>query len=230
MKKILCTVLALAGLSLGVHAQTDDWANFGRFEQENREVSQPRVVLMGNSITELWVRTHPEFFASHGYVSRGISGQTTSQMLVRFRADVIDLRPQVVVICAGTNDIARNTGYISLPHILGNLISMVELARANGIQPVLCAVPPTREYRWRKEVKPAPLVRELNGMIRAYAEREKIPYVDYYTPMADPDGGMNRAYTDDEVHPVSAGYDVMEAALVPVVEQALKASKKLRRK
>lgn len=116
-------------------AQTQDWANFGRFEQANGQVRNPKVVLMGNSITELWIKTHPDFFAARGYVSRGISGQTTSQMLVRFRADVLDLHPQVVVICGGTNDIARNTGYISLPHILGNLVSMVELARANGIAP-----------------------------------------------------------------------------------------------
>lgn len=134
MKKLFFTVLALAGL-LCAAAQTQDWANFGRFEQANGQVRNPKVVLMGNSITELWIKTHPDFFAARGYVSRGISGQTTSQMLVRFRADVLDLHPQVVVICGGTNDIAQNTGYISLPHILGNLVSMVELARANGIAP-----------------------------------------------------------------------------------------------
>ena len=162
MKKLFFTVLALAGL-LCAAAQTQDWANFGRFEQANGQVRNPKVVLMGNSITELWIKTHPDFFAARGYVSRGISGQTTSQMLVRFRADVLDLHPQVVVICGGTNDIAQNTGYISLPHILGNLVSMVELARANGIAPVLCSLLPAREFGWRKELEPAPLIIELKA-------------------------------------------------------------------
>ena len=162
MKKLFLPVLALAGL-LCAAAQTQDWANFGRFEQANGQVRNPKVVLMGNSITELWIKTHPDFFAARGYVSRGISGQTTSQMLVRFRADVLDLHPQVVVICGGTNDIAQNTGYISLPHILGNLVSMVELARANGIAPVLCSLLPAREFGWRKELEPAPLIIELKA-------------------------------------------------------------------
>ena len=165
-------------------AQTQDWANFGRFEQANGQVRNPKVVLMGNSITELWIKTHPDFFAARGYVSRGISGQTTSQMLVRFRADVLDLHPQVVVICGGTNDIARNTGYISLPHTLGNLVSMVELARANGIAPVLCSLLPAREFGWRKELEPAPLIIELNAMIREYARRRMSPYISYHAAMS----------------------------------------------
>ena len=189
MKKLFFTVLALAGL-LCAAAQTQDWANFGRFEQANGQVRNPKVVLMGNSITELWIKTHPDFFAARGYVSRGISGQTTSQMLVRFRADVLDLHPQVVVICGGTNDIAQNTGYISLPHILGNLVSMVELARANGIAPVLCSLLPAREFGWRKELEPAPLIIELNAMIREYARRENVPYVDYHAAMSEADGGL----------------------------------------
>ena len=174
MKKLFLPSLPLRVCSAPL-LQTQDWANFGRFEQANGQVRNPKVVLMGNSITELWIKTHPDFFAARGYVSRGISGQTTSQMLVRFRADVLDLHPQVVVICGGTNDIAQNTGYISLPHILGNLVSMVELARANGIAPVLCSLLPAREFGWRKELEPAPLIIELNAMIREYARRENVP-------------------------------------------------------
>lgn len=230
MKKLFFVILALTGFVLCAGAQTPDWANFGRFEQANKETQNPKVVLMGNSITELWIKTHPDFFTSHGYVSRGISGQTTSQMLVRFRADVLDLHPQVVVICGGTNDIAQNTGFISLPHILGNIVSMVELARANGIVPVLCSVLPAREFGWHKGLEPAPKVIELNAMIRAYAQQEKIPYVDYHAAMADPDGGMNTAYTYDEVHPTPAGYDVMETLLPPVVDAVLKNPKKYRRR
>ena len=169
MKKLFFTVLALAGL-LCAAAQTQDWANFGRFEQANDEVRNPKVVLMGNSITEGWIRLRPGFFAENGYVSRAISGQTTSQMLVRFRADVVELHPRIVVICAGTNDIARNTGRISLEHILDNLQSMVELARANGIRPILCSVPPAGAFGWRPELKPAQDIVRLNGMIRAYAD------------------------------------------------------------
>lgn len=160
-------------------------------------------------------------------MSRGISGQTTSQMLVRFRADVLDLHPQVVVICGGTNDIAQNTGYISLPHILGNLVSMVELARANGIAPVLCSLLPAREFGWRKELEPAPLIIELNAMIREYARRENVPYVDYHAAMSEADGGMVAAYTYDEVHPTAAGYDVMEKILPPVVDAVLKNPKSI---
>lgn len=231
MKKLFFMTLAFAGFVLGAGAQTpDDWANFGRFEQANRQERDPKVVLMGNSITELWVQTHPDFFTSHGYIGRGISGQTTSQMLVRFRADVLDLHPQVVVICGGTNDIARNTGYISLPHILGNIVSMVELARANGIVPVLCSLLPARDFGWRKGLDPAPKIVELNAMIRQYAAREKIPYVDYHAAMVDADGGLIAAYTYDGVHPTGAGYDVMEKILPPAVDKALKKAKKNRRR
>ena len=174
MKKlILLIALALPAL---LTAQQRDWANYGRYAEANAQLTTPpAVVFMGNSITELWIKTHPDFFAARGYVSRGISGQTTSQMLVRFRADVLDLHPQVVVICGGTNDIAQNTGYISLPHILGNLVSMVELARANGIAPVLCSLLPAREFGWRKELEPAPLIIELNAMIREYAAGRMSP-------------------------------------------------------
>ena len=228
MKKLFFTVLALAGL-LCAAAQTQDWANFGRFEQANGQVRNPKVVLMGNSITQLWGIAEPQDFGP-AHVNRGISGQTTSQMLVRFRADVLDLHPQVVVICGGTNDIAQNTGYISLPHILGNLVSMVELARANGIAPVLCSLLPAREFGWRKELEPAPLIIELNAMIREYARRENVPYVDYHAAMSEADGGMVAAYTYDEVHPTAAGYDVMEKILPPVVDAVLKNPKRYRRR
>ncbi len=224
MKKLLTVVAVLAGIVIcaDAHAQ-NDWAGFSRFEQANREQpSAPKAVFMGNSITEGWIGKHPGFFSSNGYVSRGISGQTTSQMLVRFRADVIDLHPQVVVICGGTNDIAQNNGYISLPHIFGNIVSMVELARANGIAPILCSLLPARDFGWHKGLEPAPKIIELNRMIRAYAAQEKIPYVDYHTPMAEPDGGMIAAYTGDGVHPTEAGYDVMEAIVQPVIGAALK--------
>lgn len=221
-RKTLLAVLAAATMygSAATAQQKDDWAKFGRYEAANAALTEaPKVVLMGNSITELWNRTRPEFFTENGLLCRGISGQTSSQMLVRFRADVLDLRPRIVVICAGTNDLALNTGYISHEHILDNLESMVELARVNGIRPILCAVPPAGEYGWRKGLEPAPKIIRLNAMIRAYAEAEGIPYVDYHTPMAAEDGSMIAAYTDDGVHPIDAGYEVMEGILLPVIRQ-----------
>ena len=232
MKKLLLFLLAVAVCTVNAGAQTpSDWANFGRFEQANREQKHaPKAVIMGNSITELWAGKHPEFFASHDYVGRGISGQTTSQMLVRFRADVLELHPQVAVICGGTNDIAQNNGCISLPHILGNIMSMVELARANGIRPVLCSVLPAREFGWRKGLEPAAKICELNALIRAYAQKENIPYVDYHAAMSEPDGGMIEAYTYDGVHPTEAGFDVMEKILPPVIDSLLNGTKKHRRR
>ena len=224
MKKLLILLFAVTGLTGHAVAQTPtDWAKFSRFEQANQELAtQPDVVFMGNSITEIWANKYPEYFAAHNYVGRGISGQTSSQMLVRFRADVLNLHPKVVVICAGTNDIAQNNGFISLPHILDNIISMAELARANGITPVLCAVLPASDFSWHKGLEPAPKIIELNTMIREYAQKAKIPFVDYHTPMTEPDGGMIASYTYDGVHPTQAGYEVMEKTIQPILEKVLK--------
>ena len=196
MLKNLIITLAAALTAVTAAAQAPaDWANFGRFEKENAALADhPKVVLMGNSITEGWIAKRPDFFTENGYASRAISGQTTSQMLVRFRADVVELHPQVAVICGGTNDLAQNTGYISLEHILDNIQSMAELARANGIRPVLCSVLPAGDFPWRPGLEPAQKIVRLNAMIRAYAEREGIPYVDYHTPMAAADGSMIAEY------------------------------------
>lgn len=234
MKRLLILLCALAGLAGGARAQVTpeaDWANFARFEQANRNLSQrPDAVFMGNSITEIWANKYPGFFTEHNYAGRGISGQTTSQMLVRFRADVVSLRPQIVVICGGTNDIARNNGIISLQHVLENIVSMVELARANGIRPVLCSLLPASDFSWRKGLDPAPKIIEFNAMLREYARREKIPFVDYHTPMAEPDGGMVAAYTYDGVHPTEAGYAVMEKTVQPVLEKMLNKRSRNRRR
>ena len=216
--RMLAAALCLA--TTAAAQAPDDWANFARFEQENAaQTTAPRAVLMGNSITEGWIGKHPDFFARNGFVSRAISGQTTSQMLVRFRAAVIELHPKIVVICGGTNDLARNTGYISPEHILDNIQSMVDLARANGIRPILCSIHPTGDYPWRPGIEPAQKIIRLNAAIRAYAEQEGIPYVDYHTPMAAGDGSMIAAYTNDGVHPNEAGYEVMERILPPVVDR-----------
>ncbi|MGL5919571.1 MAG: GDSL-type esterase/lipase family protein [Bacteroidales bacterium] len=170
---------------------------------------------MGNSITEGWINQHPEFFKNNQFVSRGISGQTTSQMLVRFRNDVINLNPKYVVILAGTNDIAQNNGYISNENILSNIASMCELAKLHKINVVLCSVLPATIYPWKKEIDAVTNIRELNRLLKDYARKNKITYVDFYEKMKDSRNGLPKEYTSDEVHVTPKGYEVMEALLLP---------------
>jgi lysophospholipase L1-like esterase len=207
------------------HQLRTDWANLKRYAEQNaalntRPSREHRVVFMGNSITEGWMEKDSSFFIRNPYIDRGISGQTSSQMLVRFRQDVIALRPEVVVILAGTNDIAENTGPISLPDILGNIISMTELAEANHIEVILCSVLPASDFPWRRGLHPARKIVELNAMIKEYCARKGIGYVDYYSGMVDEQGGLNKKYSDDGVHPTRAGYDIMEPLVEKAIEQA----------
>ncbi len=217
------SILACAALSvcLAMVAAGDDWANFGRYEAQNAEVLQlpakeRNVVFLGNSITENWARIHPEFFKKHGFVPRGISGQTSYQFLLRFRDDVINMRPEVVVINAGTNDVAENNHAYNEYRTFGNIVSMVELAKANGIRPVLSTVLPAMVFGWRPEITDAPQkIKSLNKRLRQYANANGITFVDYYTPMAlDEIGALNPIYTDDGVHPTAPGYDVMERVVL----------------
>ncbi len=208
-----------------------DWANLERFKTENASLEMPkenekRIVFMGNSITESWISMAPEFFAGKPYINRGISGQTTPQMLVRFRQDVIDLHPAVVVILAGTNDIAGNTGPMTLEEIFGNIRSMAELARANGIRVVLASVLPAYDYPWRPGLEPAKKIVHLNDMIRQYAKEQGMVYLDYFTPMRDERNGLNEEYTYDGVHPNEAGYHVMGPLAEAAIREALKKGNK----
>lgn len=203
--------------------RTRDWAKFGKYAQANEALlashTKVNAVFYGNSITEGWYKKRSEFFHSHGFVGRGISGQTSSEMLVRFRQDVIDLHPKVVVIMCGTNDIAQNNGTISLEHTMGNIVSMCELAKANKIKPVLCAVLPARSFRWNPYVIDAPQqIRALNAMIQEYARKEKIPFVDYHNAMADTDGGLREGLSNDQVHPTEEGYMIMEPIILKVLK------------
>lgn len=200
-----------------------DWANTSRFKDENAKLAPPssgekRVVFMGNSITEGWINTDPDYFAGKPYVNRGISGQTTPQMLVRFRTDVISLKPALVVILAGTNDIAGNTGPSTLEMILDNLISMTELAKANEIKVVLSSVLPAFDYPWKPGLEPAPKIVKLNEMIKNYAEKNNIVYLDYFSSTVDERKGLKKEYSADGVHPNLAGYKIME----PLAEAAIK--------
>lgn len=203
-------------------AQDNDWANLNRYKEENLKIGLPaenenRVVFIGNSITQGWIEVDPNFFAGKSYINRGISGQTTPQMLVRFRSDVVNLKPKVVVILAGTNDIAGNTGPSTLEMIEDNIASMVEIANANNIKVVLCSILPAYDYPWKTGLEPAQKIVDLNKWIKEYAVKNKIIYVDYFAPIADQRNGMKKAYSEDGVHPNLAGYKVME----PIVENAI---------
>lgn len=197
-----------------------DWAKFYRYADANAEVTvKPKAVLMGDSITDGWPKANNGFFTENNYVGRGISGQTTSHMLVRFRRDVVDLQPKYVAILAGTNDIALNNGPIELENILGNIISMCEIAKANKIKPVICSVIPAKAYRWRPEVKDcAEQIKKLNEMLKEYAKENKFIYVDYHSAMTDAEGGLPVELAKDGVHPTPEGYKIMEEILVKALK------------
>lgn len=206
-----------------------DWAYLHRYRDANAHLGPPapgeqRVVFMGNSITELWQTLDSGFFAGRPYVDRGISGQTTPQMLVRFRQDVIDLHPTVVVLLGGINDIAENTGPTSLEAIFGNIVSMAELARANGITVVLCSVLPASDFTWHHGLEPGPKIAALNAMIRQYADTNHLVFVDYYPAMVDGRGGLKAEFTTDGVHPNLAGYHAMEPIAQSGIQAALASS------
>ena len=221
-KRFSFAVLAL-GICLAATAATDDWAQQERFAADNKSLTQaPTVVFIGNSITDGWDDLHPGFFTANNYANRGIGGQVSSQMLVRFQSDVIQLHPKMVVILAGTNDIGLNNGYIAPEHIVENVQSMCELAQYHHILPIICSVLPVYEYPWRKELaNPAEAIRQLNTLLRTYAEQNNIPYVDYYSAMTDERGGLPAVYSEDGVHPVSAGYNVMETIITEEIEKHL---------
>jgi len=203
----------------------DDFAGLHRYAAANATLApmeKGRIVFFGDSITDAWVRNGGKFFPGKPYVNRGISGQTTPQMLVRFRQDVIDLHPAAVVILAGTNDIAGNTGPSTLEMIEDNLTSMAELAHANGIHVILASVLPAADYPWRKGLEPAPKIKALNQWIADYCAQKKFTYLDYYTAMAGPDGGMKPGISIDGVHPNAAGYAIMEPLAETAIAKAMK--------
>ncbi len=208
------TVIFALGLlfAVGAAAQPRDWANFGRYSRQNEEIAGQKInaVFMGNSITDNWAKHDPEFFSEHGFVGRGISGQTSSEMLVRFRRDVLDLKPKAVAILAGINDIAQNNGAISLENTLGNIISMCELAKAHKIKVILCSTLPCDRLSWRPSIQPAEKVKELNTMLKAYAEENGILFVDYWSVMANGNGGLDKELSGDGCHPNIEGYRIME--------------------
>ena len=195
-----------------------DWPNLGYYREANAQIKSPspgenRIVFMGNSITIGWILEYPEFFEGKPYINRGISGQTTPQMLVRFRQDVINLEPKAVVLLCGVNDIAQNTGPSTLEMIEGNIASMAELANANGIKVILCSVLPAYDFHWRPGLEPAEKVVALNKWIKEYASNNGFIYLDYFSSMKDERNGLKSEYSEDGVHPNKKGYKVMEGIL-----------------
>jgi lysophospholipase L1-like esterase len=205
-----------------------DFGWLGKFKEADAALAPPavdenRVVFMGDSITEGWHFTGPQgSFSGKPYINRGISGQTTPQMLVRFRQDVIALKPKVVVILAGTNDIAGNTGPETLEQIEDNLASMADLATANHIRVVLCSILPALDYRWRPGVTPAPKILAINAWLKAYAAEKGYVYVDFHTAMKDEQDGLPATLSKDGVHPLPAGYAIMVPLVEAGIEKALK--------
>lgn len=207
-----------------------DWPNFARYRDANRTVSRADVVFMGDSITDLWQQPRfGGFFPGKNYVDRGISAQTTSQMLVRFRPDVVALKPKVVVILAGTNDIAGNTGPITNEEIQGNLASMSELAKANGIKVVLASITPVSAYHVQDALtipqttrRPIARIRAINDWMKSYAAANKHIYLDYHSAMIDSTGMLKAELSSDDLHPNAAGYAVMAPLAEAAIAQALR--------
>jgi lysophospholipase L1-like esterase len=193
----------------------DDWADLHHYEAENKTLPAPavndkRVVFLGSSIFEFWKTRMPQYFLDHkNYIDRGISGQIAPQLLIRFRQDVINLKPRAVIILAGSNDIAGTTGHVTNQRIMDNIISMVQLARVNNIKPILCAYLPVHDYPWRKGLNPSEKIIALNKEIQAYAIANKLTLIDYFTPLANSQNGQKEELTIDGVHPNAEGYKIM---------------------
>ena len=205
----------------------DDWFGFNRYRADNERIvksgTYPEVVFMGNSITDNWAYYHPDFFSSHNYCGRGIGGQTSAQMLMRFTADVINLHPKAVVIMAGTNDVAHNTYWVDPGKVVDNVVAMCLLARANGIVPIISSIPPCAAFRWNPEIKnAAQTIVDINKKLRAYADANSIVYVDYHTALADKQNGFLKQLSDDGCHPNPDTYYIMEELVMKAISEAVK--------
>jgi acyl-CoA thioesterase I len=209
-----------------MQAKLDDWPQLARYREANAALPAPapgekRIVFYGDSITDAWAKKPEAFFPGKNYVGRGISGQTTPQMLVRFQQDVVHLKPAVVVILAGTNDIAGNTGPSTPEMTEDNFLSMLAIARANNIRMVIASILPADHFNWRPGVEPAEKIRAMNARLKALSEREGLVYLDYYTSMANAKGGLDPELAADGVHPTLKGYAMMSPLAEKAIAQAL---------
>ena len=215
----------LDGIDLRLVRSFIDYGNFAIYDQLNKEViidkNEGRIVFIGNSITEGWKNFMPEMFDNQTFINRGISGQTSTEMLVRFRTDVINLKPKVVVILAGTNDIAGNTLFRGLEIVAGNISSMAELASQNNIKVILCSVLPAANFPWRKGKNPDIKIPLLNRLIKDYAQKKGFYYLDYYNLMNDGNNGLKKDYGNDGVHPNLNGYKLMQKMVLDAISNIL---------
>lgn len=227
MYRIISIILIYLSMIYLNQYKGQDWPNLSRYQQENMNLQPPnkgekRVVFMGNSITEFW-STYSDFFKfNKNYINRAISGQTSPQMLLRFRQDVINLSPNVVVILTGINDIAENTGPSTVEMIENNIISMTELAKINNIKVILCSVLPAEEFSWSPSIKPAKIVVELNEKIKSFANQNNVIYVDYFSEMKNGNDGMKSELANDGIHPNELGYSIMEPIIEKAIQKCLK--------
>lgn len=231
MKKKVCypiwgmMFLLLWGAGMVQAQNAQEWGGIRRYAEDNKRLTLPaknekRVVFLGNSITEGWFAQDPDFFKTNNYLGRGVSGHTSYQFLVRFRQDVIDLHPRLVVINAGTNDVAENSGPYVEDYTFGNIVSMVELAQANKIKVILTSVLPAAQFGWNRAIKDGTAkIKALNNRIQAYAKTNKIPYVDYYSALKDAQDALDARYSGDGVHPNLEGYHIMETLIKPVIDK-----------
>ena len=235
MKLTLLTSLFLI-VTFSTYAQTskedfsDDWAALSHYAKENQRLSntpaeKDRVVFLGSSIIEFWKDSMPELFST-SYLDRGISGQISSQLLIRFRQDVIDLKPKAVIILAGSNDLAGNKGHVSNQTIMNNITSMAELAKLHGIKVILCHNLPVYDYPWRKGLEPADKIIALNKLIKTYATTNQLGLIDFFNPLVDERNGQKAELTKDGVHPNLAGYKIMAVVAEKEIRKVLNSSKK----
>ena len=218
MKRFFAVLIALVAVCSVAGAQS--WPRYERYQQADAEqAGKVKVAFMGDSITELWYGQDSEFFDMNGFAARGISSQTTYQMLARFRPDVVELKPKAVVILAGTNDIAMNSGTIDREYIVKNLISMCDIARNNGIKVYLCSILPCKGYSWRPELgNPTENIMWVNSQLEEYAKHtRKVTYVDYFNAVKDDSNALREDFTKDNCHPLLPCYKVMEKIITGYV-------------
>ena len=211
--------------SFGGNRTVVDRIMYTGYAEANTHVSETDAVFIGDSITQNWYSFHHDFFDKNGFIARGIGGQTSISVLCRFRQDVVQNHPKLVLIMIGTNDVAQNDGIISDENFLDNVASMCDLAKANGIKVLLCSIPPCDNLSWNQEVTPGTDIIRLNGKLKEYAASEGIQYVDYYSALSNGKDGMKDEYTSDRCHPTPLGYNVMERVAVQAINKALNTSK-----
>ena len=224
MKRSIILIF-LATMSFFGYSQ--DWFGFNRYQADNERIitsgDWPEVVFMGNSITDNWAYYHPDFFNGNNFCGRGISGQTSSQMLVRFTDDVIALHPKAVVIMAGTNDVAHNEYWVSPERVVDNIIAMCNIAQSNGIVPIISSIPPCSEFPWRKEINnPGQTIVDINKSLKAFADANGIVYVDYHSALTDEKLGLPKTLSTDGCHPLPDTYFTMEEMVLEAIRNALK--------